>query len=54
MEAQGIIVRTASLSGLSEEAGEAYKNVSQVVDAVEGAGISKKVAALRPIGNIKG
>jgi len=33
---------------------EAYKDVSQVVEAVHGAGISKKVARLKPIGVIKG
>jgi tRNA-splicing ligase RtcB len=33
---------------------EAYKDVSQVVEAVHGAGISKKVARLKPIGVVKG
>jgi tRNA-splicing ligase RtcB len=33
---------------------EAYKNVTDVVDVVHGAGISKKVAKLRPIGVVKG
>jgi tRNA-splicing ligase RtcB len=33
---------------------EAYKDVSQVVEVVHGAGISKKVAKLRPIGVVKG
>jgi tRNA-splicing ligase RtcB len=42
------------MSGLAEEAGFAYKNVSDVVETVEGAGITKKVAELRPIGNSKG
>jgi tRNA-splicing ligase RtcB len=37
-----------------EEIPEAYKDVSQVVDVVDGAGISKKVAQLRPLGVIKG
>ena len=34
MEKEGIFVRTASFSGLAEEAGFAYKNISEVVDAV--------------------
>lgn len=54
MEKEGIYVKTASFQGLAEEAGIAYKNISDVVEAVHGAGISKKVAALKPIGNIKG
>ena len=54
MEQKGIYVRAASLSGVAEEAGMAYKDISAVVDAVEKLGISKKVVRLQPIGNIKG
>jgi tRNA-splicing ligase RtcB (3'-phosphate/5'-hydroxy nucleic acid ligase) len=54
MEKNGIYVKSASITGLAEEAGCAYKNISEVVAALEMAGISKKVVALRPIGNIKG
>jgi tRNA-splicing ligase RtcB (3'-phosphate/5'-hydroxy nucleic acid ligase) len=54
MEQRGIIVKAVSMSGLAEEAGMAYKNISDVVETVELAGITKKVAELRPIGNIKG
>ncbi len=54
MERQGILVRTASYAGLAEEAGFAYKNISEVVDVVHKFGISRKVAHLRPIANIKG
>ncbi|MER3424076.1 MAG: RNA-splicing ligase RtcB [Nitrospiraceae bacterium] len=54
MAERGIIVKAVSMSGLAEEAGVAYKNISEVVEAVDLAGISKKVAELRPIGNIKG
>jgi len=39
---------------MAEERPEAYKNVANVVDAVAGAGISKIVARLKPIGVIKG
>jgi tRNA-splicing ligase RtcB len=54
MEQRGIMVKAASMSGLAEEAGLAYKNISDVVETVDLAGITKKVAELRPIGNIKG
>jgi tRNA-splicing ligase RtcB len=50
----GIIVKTASYSGLAEEAGFAYKNVSEVVDTVSSVGISRKLARLLPLANIKG
>jgi tRNA-splicing ligase RtcB len=54
MARRGIIVKAVSMSGLAEEAGFAYKNISDVVETVDAAGITKKVAELRPIGNIKG
>ncbi len=50
----GIIVRAVSYSTLAEEMPEAYKDVGDVVEAVNGAGISKKVVRLRPLGVIKG
>jgi tRNA-splicing ligase RtcB len=51
---RGIYVRSVSYAGLAEEAGPSYKNIDHVIDAVERAGISKKVAKLLPIGNVKG
>jgi tRNA-splicing ligase RtcB len=51
---RGIYVKAATMDGLAEEAGVAYKDISQVVETMHRAGISKKVVALRPIGNIKG
>jgi tRNA-splicing ligase RtcB len=54
MEDQGIIVRATGRSTLAEEMPEAYKDVSLVVDVVHRAGLSKKVARLRPLGVIKG
>jgi len=54
MAAAGIYVRTASWSGLAEEAGGAYKDIDAVVDATELAGISKRVVRFTPIGNVKG
>ncbi|MFC1875185.1 RtcB family protein [Chloroflexota bacterium] len=54
LEARNITVRAGSLSGLAEEASEAYKDVSTVVGIAHNAGISKIVARTRPIGVIKG
>jgi tRNA-splicing ligase RtcB len=54
MAQRGIYVRTASWSGLAEEAGGAYKDIDQVIAATELAGISKRVARFTPIGNVKG
>lgn len=54
MKEQGILVQAVSMSGLAEEAGFAYKNIADVVESVDRAGITKTVAELRPIGNIKG
>jgi tRNA-splicing ligase RtcB len=54
MEARGNYVRTASYAGLAEEAGAAYKNIDDVVDAAECAGLSRKAVRLIPIGNVKG
>lgn len=54
MKRRGILVKAVSMSGLAEEAGFAYKDICEVVETVDRAGITKKVAELRPIGNIKG
>ena len=54
MEKRGIYVKATSMAGLAEEAGLAYKNINDVIDAVSMAGISKPVVGLKPIGNIKG
>jgi tRNA-splicing ligase RtcB len=54
MEERGIYVRTASYSGLAEEAGGAYKDIEAVAEATERAGLSRRVARLTPIGNVKG
>ncbi|MCD4673613.1 MAG: RtcB family protein, partial [Anaerolineaceae bacterium] len=51
---QGILIKAGSLSGLAEEAPQAYKDVDEVVEAVSGAGIARKVARLRPVLVIKG
>lgn len=54
MTERGMVVRAVSMSGLAEEAGLAYKNIDEVVRAVDTIGISKKVLQLRPLGSIKG
>lgn len=54
LEKRGIVVRAGSLRGLSEEAPFAYKDVVEVVDVVEKAGIARKVARLEPLAVIKG
>jgi len=51
---QGIVVRAHNRRLLAEEASEAYKDVSNVVDVLEAADIARKVVRLRPIGVIKG
>jgi tRNA-splicing ligase RtcB len=54
LEGRGIIVRTREPHLLAEEMSEAYKDVSDVVDVCERAGISLKVAKLSPLGVVKG
>jgi tRNA-splicing ligase RtcB len=54
LEAGGIHIRAGSMAGLAEEAPIAYKDVDNVVEVVDGAGIARKVARLRPIGVVKG
>lgn len=54
MDKRGIYVKTASMSGLAEEAGFAYKNISDVVQTLEKSDLSRAVVSLKPIGNIKG
>lgn len=49
-----IFVQAGSLSGLTEEAPEAYKDIDEVVEIVDKAGIAKKVAKLKPVAVIKG
>jgi len=51
---EGIIVRAERADLLGEEASLAYKDVSEVVDVAEGAGLMRRVARLRPLVVIKG
>ena len=54
LENKGIIVKSSGRSTLAEEMPDAYKDVNEVVDVVHGAGISKKVCRMKPLGVIKG
>ncbi|MGQ9758500.1 MAG: RtcB family protein [Actinomycetota bacterium] len=54
LERMGILVKAAQLSGLAEEAPEAYKDVQAVVEICEGAGLSRRVARMRPVAVMKG
>jgi tRNA-splicing ligase RtcB len=51
---KGIYVHPASWKVAAEEAPDAYKDVKNVVDVADGAGISKKVVKLIPLGVVKG
>jgi tRNA-splicing ligase RtcB len=54
LEDRGIIVMSKGRRTLAEEMSEAYKDISEVVEVVHRAGISRKVARLRPMGVVKG
>jgi tRNA-splicing ligase RtcB len=54
LEDRGVYARARGRTGLAEEQPDAYKDVNHVVRVVEQAGLSKRVARLRPIGVIKG
>jgi tRNA-splicing ligase RtcB len=54
LEEKGIFVLSASDKVLREEVPEAYKDIDMVVDAVHQAGISRKIARMRPLGVVKG
>ena len=54
LEDGGIVVKTASVGSLAEEASYAYKDVADVVAVVDAVGLSRKVARLRPLGVLKG
>jgi tRNA-splicing ligase RtcB len=54
LEAEGVAVAVSQAKLLAEEAPYAYKDVSEVVRACEGAGLSRTVARLRPVGVVKG
>jgi tRNA-splicing ligase RtcB len=54
LEKKGIYIQAGSMSGLAEEAPGAYKDVDQVIEAVNGAGLARKIARLVPLAVVKG
>jgi len=54
LESRGITIKAGSIPSLAEESSQAYKDVTEVIDVVHRAGISRKVAMAIPIGVIKG
>jgi tRNA-splicing ligase RtcB len=54
LKQRGIYAHPASWKVMAEEAPDAYKDVSQVVNVTHGAGLSLKVARLLPLGVVKG
>ena len=50
----GVFIRSRSMRGVAEEAPGAYKDVSEVVDAADRAGLARTVARLEPVICIKG
>ncbi|MBN1483117.1 MAG: RtcB family protein [Chloroflexia bacterium] len=51
---KGIVVMATQRNILGEEMPEAYKDVSDVVNVMHGAGLANKVVRLRPLGVVKG
>jgi tRNA-splicing ligase RtcB len=54
LQEKGILVMAESKATLREEIPEAYKDVNDVVQVVEEAGISRRVVYARPLAVIKG
>ena len=54
LAARGIIIKSPSQRGVAEEAPDAYKDVSAVVDAAHAAGLARKVVRTEPLICIKG
>jgi tRNA-splicing ligase RtcB len=54
LENRGITIKAGSIPSLAEEASQAYKDITEVMDVVHQAGISRKVAMAIPMGVIKG
>jgi tRNA-splicing ligase RtcB len=54
LAARGIVVKSPSMRGVAEEAPQAYKDVAEVVDAADAAGLARKVARTTPLVCVKG
>jgi tRNA-splicing ligase RtcB len=54
MARRGVVARYQGRATMAEEMPHAYKDVAEVVETMDHAGISKRVARFRPVGVIKG
>lgn len=54
MESRGIELKAATWKGVAEEASQAYKDVDEVVNVSQKAGLSRLVARVVPVGVMKG
>ena len=54
LERRGVSVAARNKRTLAEEMPEAYKDVTEVVDVMHGAGLLLKVVKMKPVGVIKG
>ncbi|GAH98167.1 unnamed protein product, partial [marine sediment metagenome] len=54
LESRGITIKTGNIPSLAEEASQAYKDVTEVIEVCHQAGICNKVAMAVPLGVIKG
>lgn len=54
MARRGVVARYQGRATMAEEMPHAYKDVAEVVETMDRAGVSKKVARFRPVGVIKG
>jgi len=54
LAALGVMVRAQNRAGVAEEMPAAYKDVAEVVEVMEAAGVTKRVARLKPFAVIKG
>jgi tRNA-splicing ligase RtcB len=54
MQRRGVVARYRGRATMAEEMPYAYKDVADVVETMDLAGVSKRVARLRPVGVVKG
>jgi len=54
MRERGVVLMATGRRTVAEEMPDAYKDIHAVVGVIENAGISRKVARLRPVGVVKG
>jgi tRNA-splicing ligase RtcB (3'-phosphate/5'-hydroxy nucleic acid ligase) len=54
LAARGVLIRSRSMRGIAEEAPGAYKDVTEVVEAADRAGLARTVARMEPLICVKG